>query len=215
MLDLCTVSSPPLQDKLQRLQKTGHKDKRNFKCVKRAKPEETPEPKTPNVLGCFIDDIYDPNEDYDATEMVAAVIEQTDLLDEDNDDKNYVAFSFTGPGSDHILDSGASKTDIQNKAVLTNYIKRETSMRGAGDNQIIAPGIGELQLNDNIKIKHCLHVPNLAMNLLSVGQRCDLGNTVKFTKTSGIFTDNEKRKTILCAPRMPGTSWNIEFVEHP
>jgi transposase InsO family protein len=96
------------------------------------------------------------------------------------------------------------KTAIFNKDVFESYTQIKTNMKGAGNNQIVSPGMGKYKLTDTIKLERALHVPDLGMNLLSVGQICDQGNTVTITKTCGTVTNNNSRKVVLRAPRTPG-----------
>jgi hypothetical protein len=52
------------------------------------------------------------------------------------------------------------------------------------------PGKGNIYLNQQLKLSNVLHCPNLAMNLLSVSQLCDLGLIVKFDKQHVTVTRN-------------------------
>ena len=209
----CTPSSSPHFHKVcVACKEKGHANAKFRGCKKHTKQEN---PKVEIEDGMVLmDDIYDPNEDYDYSEIGASLDEVYDQ-NEDYDypkisaslesNTDYVSYSFGAFGTnDHILDSGASKTAIQNKALLSNYTEKQTIMRGAGNNQIIAPGVGEHILNKDITLSSVLHVPNVAMNLLSVGQICDLGNTCWFTKTCGTVVNDKTKQIILRAPRLSG-----------
>lgn len=66
--------------------------------------------------------------------------------------------------------------------------------------QVKAVGSAQIKFRENeIEIADILHVPNLAVNLLSVHKMVSDGNTVTFDMNGCTIYDNEKRQIAKCS----------------
>nr|GEY59854.1 integrase, catalytic region, zinc finger, CCHC-type, peptidase aspartic, catalytic [Tanacetum cinerariifolium] len=81
-----------------------------------------------------------------------------------------------------IIDSGCSKHMTGNRAMLTNFVEKflETVCFGNNDFAVIA-GYGDVVIG-SITIKNVYYVEGLGHNLFSIGQFCDKGLEVSFSK---------------------------------
>ena len=104
-----------------------------------------------------------------------------------------------------IVDSGASKTCLKPEVELLNSIRKPSSIATAGvdDAGLKCTNFGSIQLGP-IKLTNVSSCPDLALNLLSVSQLADAGNTIIFTKSGvKVIADNTK-KVVLSGTRMGG-----------
>lgn len=126
--------------------------------------------------------------------------------------------------NDWYFDSGSVRHLTNNEAMLTNVREATGSIYAAnkGVMKIVAEGSAKLQPMCNpdvIEVKNVELIPELAVNLLSVGKIVDQGHVVTFTKTGckvvnpdgrviatgnrsdGLFKLDQKPRTALaCAP---------------
>ena len=182
----------------------GHKNSRYKGCFKFNDKRNKPKVEQANFFSTD-HDIYDPNEELDESDPTCHSAYTFD--------DEYSTFSLSNGNTGLILDTGASKTAIENKAALSNYQSCAITMKGAGNHRIVAPGTGIYKINNSLETE-ALHVPNIGANLLPVGQICDQDYITVFTKTKGtVYKSNttllkailaSTQHAILEAPRQPG-----------
>ena len=101
-----------------------------------------------------------------------------------------------------VLDSGCTNTIVANKAHIENYRLSSFRMQTANNGSMHCPGAGKL-ITDSITLETVKHCPELALNLMSISELCDLGNTVEFTAT-GCNVWNKDKKIVLRGIREGG-----------
>ena len=89
-----------------------------------------------------------------------------------------------------IMDSGSNRTHVQRKQLLVDYSPQHSSVTVASGEKVNTHGIGKL---GNLEASHT----ELTSNLLSIGQLCDAGYEVVFTKTHA-KVNNPKTKRTVC-----------------
>lgn len=83
------------------------------------------------------------------------------------------------------------------KEILTNY--KETSQReiiAANNERMLVKYAGDSKLNlhgSEVSVENVLHVPNLAINLLSVHKIVSKGNTITFNENGCTIFNKENK----------------------
>lgn len=102
--------------------------------------------------------------------------------------------------NDWYVDSGASSHMTPNATILANKQKCEIGgIKAANGETMKVKGIGNAKLNidgKQIDVNNILHVPNLSVNLLSVGKIVESGNTVTFDKKNGCTILNTRNEIV-------------------
>ncbi|KAK4485459.1 hypothetical protein RD792_008100 [Penstemon davidsonii] len=103
-----------------------------------------------------------------------------------------------------LLDSGASHHMSPDSTVFTVlHSKPYGSVTTADGTPMPLAGIGPID-TPNMSLDSVYHIPNLAMNLVSVGQLCDSGYSVSFSSTSCHVQDQQSKKLIGTGRRQGG-----------
>ena len=113
-----------------------------------------------------------------------------------------------------ILDSGACRTYLKNKFLISNFIDQLSFVRTAQKGSILdCLGIGTFRIQ-NISIPEARYCPDMSLNLLSVSQLCDQGLHVGFdakqctvTKGKEIVLIAKRQDNLYCFEVMD----NLEF----
>ena len=101
-----------------------------------------------------------------------------------------------------VVDSGCSQSILMNKNLLSNYQNFNLKMSSADNGTLQCIGIGDLVINQHLRLRDVLHCPILSMNLLLKAQLYDKGFSKQQLKNeSHILRD---RKFILKARRSGG-----------
>ncbi|KAK4478679.1 hypothetical protein RD792_014172 [Penstemon davidsonii] len=120
----------------------------------------------------------------------------------------HIGLSPPGPSgkspSTWLLDSGASHHMSPDSTVFTVlHSKPYGSVTTADGTPMPLAGIGPID-TPNMSLDSVYHIPNLAMNLVSVGQLCDSGYSVSFSSTSCHVQDQQSKKLIGTGRRQGG-----------
>lgn len=111
--------------------------------------------------------------------------------------------SFLGANnkSDWYIDSGATRHMTPHDDLLENTKNESDKITAANGAQIkvTGSGNGKFTLGDgNVNVSNILHVPDLAVNLLSVSQIVKNGNTVVFDPDGCAIYNSDKKKVLSC-----------------
>ena len=96
-----------------------------------------------------------------------------------------------------IMDSGSNRTHVQRQDMLTGYTPNLSSVTVANGSKVESKGTGKL---GNLEATHT----DLSSNLLSIGQLCDVGYHVLFTRTHAIVSNGATKKTVCRGVRYQG-----------
>lgn len=95
------------------------------------------------------------------------------------------------------IDSGATQHMTSYGDLLDNKIDRKDKVTAANGEKINIIGVGDGRVTFNggvIKLKKVMHVPGLAVNLLSVSQIVQNGNTVVFdARGCSVYNDQNNK----------------------
>lgn len=99
------------------------------------------------------------------------------------------------------VDSGATRHMTPHNDLLENKNSEMDKITAANGAQIDVTGIGNGKVtfgDGDVKLKSLMHVPDLAVNLLSVSQIVENGNTVIFNSEGCSIYNDEKVRVLFC-----------------
>lgn len=102
-----------------------------------------------------------------------------------------------------LLDSGATAHMCSDRSMFTAFKNNKQKIILAGNNSLIAEGVGEVQIKteqSDITLREVLYVPNMCGNFMSVARAVENGMKVNFDKNCAkIESENQ---TILTAMKV-------------
>lgn len=113
----------------------------------------------------------------------------------------YIATTDAGLRSTEFhLDSGASEHLTCDEALLFSPVPYRSAVTIGDGTKLYSTHRGTMRINDTLKVKNALFVPELTCNLLSVRQFLLEGMDVRFSRDVAIITDKSTRAVVGTAP---------------